>query len=362
MKAVSAPASDPLVTGVGGTALIADGLTGAYQSESVWNEPDIASAGGGGFSSVYPAPAYQAPLDLTSRGVPDVAYNASMLSGGVLTVWSSSGQGPNLVFEFGGTPSGSSQWAGLVAMAAETAGHGLGSINPALYEIAANPTEYAQDFHDITVGDNTFHGSVTIQGFGAVPGWDAASGLGSPRANSLVPQLAQSTDVTPPTVTCAGSDGQWHGANVSIPCTASDSQSGLADPSQASFSLSTNVSAGQETANAQTNSVRVCDNAGNCTTAGPISGNMIDRKPPTITLTTPANHAHYSVLFTPPVRAGYSCADGGSGVASCVGTLPNGGRIPTGLFALGTHTFSVTAKDKVGNTTTITHTYTVGLL
>src|SRR5439155_4807026 len=58
-KAASTPASDPNVTGVGGTRLFANGLTGAYASESVWNEPDFASAGGGGFSVKFRAPLYQ---------------------------------------------------------------------------------------------------------------------------------------------------------------------------------------------------------------------------------------------------------------------------------------------------------------
>jgi hypothetical protein len=40
------------------------------------------------------------------------------------------------------------------------------------------------------VGDNTFHGPVTVTGFPATPGWDAATGLGSPQANRLVPVLA----------------------------------------------------------------------------------------------------------------------------------------------------------------------------
>ena len=188
--------SDPLVFGVGGTQLVTD-TSGDYQSESVWDEPGFNAAGGGGFSSVYSAPSYQTPLDLSSRGVPDVAYDAAHGSG-VLFVWSSSGQGADLVFTSGGTTAGVAQWAGLVALADERAGHPLGSINPALYAIAADPVIYAQDFHDITAGDNTYHGtSQTVPGYPAAPGWDPASGLGSPRADALVPQLAiESTTLT----------------------------------------------------------------------------------------------------------------------------------------------------------------------
>jgi subtilase family serine protease len=107
-KAVSTPASDPDVTGVGGTILDADGVTGAYHSETAWNEPDFSSATGGGFSTVYPTPTFQRQLGLPSRGVPDISYNAAII-GGVLVVWSSSGQGSDLVFQFGGTSAGSPQ-------------------------------------------------------------------------------------------------------------------------------------------------------------------------------------------------------------------------------------------------------------
>jgi hypothetical protein len=108
----------------------------------------------------------------------------------------------------------------------------------------------------------------------------------------------------------------------------------------------------------------VCDIAGNCTTGGPITGNKIDRKPPTIVLATPASGAHYSVVLTLlfPVHASYSCSDTGSGLASCAGSQPNGSTINTGLSAIGNHTFTVTAKDNVGNVSTVTHGYSVGLL
>ena len=187
-KAASTPASDPLVTGVGGTILNADGVTGAYHSETVWNEPDFQAAGGGGFSVLYGTPNYQRSLHLPSRGVPDVSYNAAII-GGVLAVWSSSGQGANLVFQFGGTSAGSPQWSGLVALADQLGHHRVGAINDLLYVFGKNALSGAF-FHDITTGDNTYHGAVTVQGFSATKGWDAASGLGTPKANTLVPLLA----------------------------------------------------------------------------------------------------------------------------------------------------------------------------
>ncbi|MGN6606355.1 MAG: S53 family peptidase [Jatrophihabitans sp.] len=190
-KAASSPASDPLVTGVGGTRLDADGITGAYHGESTWNEPDFASAGGGGFSVVYKEPGYQRPVQKTGvRAVPDVAYNAAII-GGVLAVWSSSGQGSDLVFRFGGTSAGSPQWAGLVALTDQLKGGRVGEINDTLYHLSFAKKSYAADFHDVTTGDNTYHGDVTVTGFAATVGWDPATGLGTPKADSLVPALAQ---------------------------------------------------------------------------------------------------------------------------------------------------------------------------
>jgi subtilase family serine protease len=184
LKAISTPASDPNVTAVGGSRLFADGGSGLYQSETAWDEPQYNLAGGGGYSTIYHTPGYQAGLSLPMRGVPDVAYNASM-DGGVLTVWSSSGQGPNMVFRFAGTSAGSPQWAGLAALADQMAGRRLGAINTQLYQLTP-------EVHDITAGDNTYHGrTATVNGYVARPGWDPATGLGSPRADVLVPQLAQ---------------------------------------------------------------------------------------------------------------------------------------------------------------------------
>ncbi len=116
----STPASDPLVTGVGGTHLNANFTTGRYQSETVWNNsglnPDF-GAGGGGFSTKYPRPFYQAFANHNAaRGVPDVTYNADVY-GGVLATCSECGAGAGAFFIFGGTSAGSPQWAAITALA-----------------------------------------------------------------------------------------------------------------------------------------------------------------------------------------------------------------------------------------------------
>lgn len=182
VKSTSTPASDPEVTGVGGTHLNAGG-TGAYMSEIAWKTPR--SASGGGFSSLYPRPDFQSPFPGggDARGVPDVAYNAD----GYIVVWSPTAPPGRIgVGLASGTSAGSPQWGGIAALCAEIVHHRLGAINDKLYSIAATDA-YATAFHDVTSGDNSFGG---IKGYPAGPGWDPVTGLGSPDVANLLPLLA----------------------------------------------------------------------------------------------------------------------------------------------------------------------------
>lgn len=194
--AVQLPAIDPLVTSVGGTTLEADVNTGSYNSEITWNEWSQGDgATGGGFSTLFPIPNYQQGISGvgTTRGNPDVAFDADPLTG-VLVVLTEFGQ--TLVVPFGGTSVGSPAWAGIVALADQHAGKRLGFLNSALYRIVQS-TDYATGFHDITTGDNSVTGFdnqgnvIPIPGYNAAPGWDAVTGVGSPIASKLVPLLAK---------------------------------------------------------------------------------------------------------------------------------------------------------------------------
>jgi subtilase family serine protease len=194
IKSVSTPASDPLVTGVGGTHLNATQPAGQYESETAWN--DAFGASGGGFSTIYKRPAYQLGLPVHgARGVPDVSYNGDV-NGGILIAWSQGQESQvGLIYEFGGTSAGSPQWAAIIALANQGAHQRIGYLNPALYAIAATPLRsYA--FHDVTTGDNTVtlpdaNGNpVTITGYPAGKGWDPVTGLGSPDAAHLIKLLA----------------------------------------------------------------------------------------------------------------------------------------------------------------------------
>jgi len=158
----SFPADDPWVTAVGGTTL---NRQGSGFNEIAWN------MSGGGLSAFFPMPTYQQGLPASvqtllqqKRGVPDVAGNANPSSGLAMYqngVWSTAG----------GTSASTPMWAALMAIANQMAGHSLGLLNPALYKIGNSP-RYAQDFHDIIVGNNSVNaGGVVVKGFDAVPGW-----------------------------------------------------------------------------------------------------------------------------------------------------------------------------------------------
>jgi subtilase family serine protease len=191
------PASDPLVTAVGGTHLEADARTGAYLSETEWN--DAFGAGGGGFSTVFGKPFYQygTPGIGAYRGVPDVAYNGDV-NGGVLAVASSLGAGTNAVFSFGGTSAGAPQWAGIVALGAQRAHHRLGLINVGLY-LLGHSSFYHRAFHDVRTGNNTITTTdstgnpVTVLGYAAKRGWDPVTGWGTPKVSALLPLLTPLT-------------------------------------------------------------------------------------------------------------------------------------------------------------------------
>jgi subtilase family serine protease len=186
------PASSPWVTAVGGTSLYLD-TSGKYLSETVWNDGH-GSASGGGISQYYTEPNYQRAALTSSalrslvhgyRAVPDISYNADT-STGVVVYMSFMGQKQAGYYLIGGTSEGAPQWAGIVAIANQKAGHPLGFLNDALYQLG-RCTCTRSAFRDITHGNNS---SDKQTGYPALPGWDAATGWGTPNAGLLVPALA----------------------------------------------------------------------------------------------------------------------------------------------------------------------------
>jgi subtilase family serine protease len=224
------PASDPLVTGVGGTYLCTNPTAatndprttyikagiGAKCGSSTFNAAHAAEVAwtfsGGGFSRVFSRPDYQAgalpagstPIPASARGVPDIALQASAGTGALVYLsLPPDGEGSNVNhtgwYDIGGTSLSCPQWAGLVAIAdqinkAKYGQTGLGLINPALYKLAANPAAYAADFFDIAhtavAGvENNNQGDPSVPGYPATTGWDPVTGLGTPNAAALLPAL-----------------------------------------------------------------------------------------------------------------------------------------------------------------------------
>ena len=197
VKGVNMLDADPLVLAAGGTSLQASRSTGAYAGESAWNTPPGQSAlgfsasSGGGFSQRFPRPAYQdgvAGIGAT-RGVPDVAADADGGTGMAMAL-SDGGQRYALVGT-GGTSAAAPLWAAVIALADQYADRPLGFVNAAIYRIGRS-SSYHRAFHDITMWTNTVEFPLlTITGYQAAPGWDPATGWGSPNAQVLVPLLAR---------------------------------------------------------------------------------------------------------------------------------------------------------------------------
>lgn len=173
----SFPASDPLVTSVGGTNLfLAD--DGTYQSETVWNDSDPALCPFGCTAGIFGATGGAPSLIFPNRSTSDVAYNASVYTG-ALTYVSFPGMSPGFYFT-GGTSEGAPSWAGIVADIDQAAGHSIGYLNPSLPSLAA-----AGDLRDITVGQNGLLGP----GESAGPGYDMPTGWGTPDVAKLIAAL-----------------------------------------------------------------------------------------------------------------------------------------------------------------------------
>jgi subtilase family serine protease len=202
------PASDPLVTAVGGTQLHLDANGNRLSPDTVWNDTyskpaqqfingdSIPSplASGGGKSIYFSRPAYQNPVRKVvggRRGVPDISMSASC--NGAVDVYQSFGGEPPGWYPTCGTSEAAPLFAGVVALAVQVAHHPLGLINPALYLMAAR---HEPGLVDVTSGNNTVSftqndRSYTVHGFTAGPGYNLASGLGTVNAAQFVPELAE---------------------------------------------------------------------------------------------------------------------------------------------------------------------------
>jgi subtilase family serine protease len=216
------PASDPLVLGIGGTYLCTDAnatqdqartVDSAHPPANCTGNPGAAEVGwidsGGGFSHVFSRPAYQdtlppgsTPIPADSRGVPDVALQASSRTGALVYLTLPPDGDSGLIcpdgnpcstgwYDIGGTSLSAPQWAGLIALADQVNGGGLGFVNPAVYKVANSP-RYATDFFDVVLGNN--QADPTVPGFPATTGWDPVTGVGTPDAANLIPDLVSAVN------------------------------------------------------------------------------------------------------------------------------------------------------------------------
>jgi subtilase family serine protease len=202
------PASDPLVTAVGGTELQLTANGQRTAPDRVWNDTythDVNEyldgnagpnplAGGGGKSIFFSRPPYQDGVSNVvgnSRGVPDISMSGAC--NGAVDVYQSFAGEPAGWYPTCGTSESTPLFSGIVALSDQVAGHSLGLINPALYQLSA---EHAPGIVDVTSGNNTVSftqdGKLdTVKGFSALKGYDLATGVGTVNGAYFVPELAR---------------------------------------------------------------------------------------------------------------------------------------------------------------------------
>ena len=210
------PASDPLVTGVGGTQLHLSATGTRTAPDSVWQ--DLSStigvkgpvyswgSSGGGHSTVFPRPPFQDGVSGTvgdSRGTPDIAMSAAV--NGAVDFYDTSDPGVKGWGIVGGTSEASPLFSGIVALTDQVAGHRLGDLNPTLYSLAQSGA--TDGIVPISSGSNSYtfckaadlnsssvcasnSDLVTVPGFSANGTYNDATGWGTVNAALFVPALA----------------------------------------------------------------------------------------------------------------------------------------------------------------------------
>ena len=176
------PGDSPWVVSVGGTRLSLDAEGGRLE-EVGWEDVLSTWSGGGGLNPRDPRPDWQRgpgvgnELSNGNRQVPDVASVADPDTG-FLVVFG----GKRRIK--GGTSAAAPLWAGLAALIGQRAEQEeagpLGFLAPLLYEAAQRPTS---PFFDVVRGGDRLHN--------AGPGWDYATGLGTPRADMLADAIVE---------------------------------------------------------------------------------------------------------------------------------------------------------------------------
>ena len=175
---LDAVASLPGMTSVGGTNLSTDD-SGQWLAEQAWVDSPLSQGTSGGVSKLFPRPVWQRWLSIERdsgkrqrRLTPDVSATADPFTGVRIRF-----DRQDLVGA--GTSQAAPIWAGLTALMNQylvaNGGHLLGDINPLLYRVARGAN--SPGFRDVTLGGS----AVDV----AIPGYDLATGLGSPNVELL---------------------------------------------------------------------------------------------------------------------------------------------------------------------------------
>ncbi|MEO6921940.1 MAG: S53 family peptidase [Collimonas sp.] len=204
---VSEPAASPYVVAVGGTTLYT--ASGAYGSETVWNEGlraigqyDAAGdvdntkrvwATGGGYSKFEAAPSYQSGVTAsgaTTRGLPDIAFDAASASGANLVINGSTTDQNGNLNTVGGTSLAAPIFTGVWARLQSANSNGLGFPAASFYKYFSQSAN-ASLLHDVTSGTNGYN---STYGYKAGKGWDAVTGFGSLNISKLNTFIANTSD------------------------------------------------------------------------------------------------------------------------------------------------------------------------
>jgi kumamolisin len=174
------PASSVYSLSCGGTQI--EVLGSNRISERVWNQSKDGVASGGGVSRVFGLPEFQRGARVPyrfgtrqrGRGIPDVAANASSLSGYLIIA-------DGTCMSLGGTSAATPLWAGLIACLNEELGQSLGYLTPLLYSGKLNA-----GLQRVTYGNNRLSNG---PGYKARKNWDPCTGLGTPNGEKLLERL-----------------------------------------------------------------------------------------------------------------------------------------------------------------------------
>jgi subtilase family serine protease len=194
------PASDPLVASIGGAEFFLNDRGRTIAPPTGWNTDTFGGAGSGGLSLLFNRPSYQDGVRSVvgnRRGIPDISGSAAVNGGSwIYTSFDSSGwRGANKAGWniFDGTGGATAEFSGMIAMANQLAGHRLGLVNPALYQLGwrSEHGDRSTGIVPITEGDNSLGG---VTGFKAGPGYDLDTGWGTIDAAKFVPALVRQID------------------------------------------------------------------------------------------------------------------------------------------------------------------------